>query len=769
MFYLHKKIATLSILVLTAGFFLAKPSFALENRTYPQKIRVLEIRFFPAGNDFLYHPDTLSAQLQTMIRDASKFHGYTNSSAIPSTEVEIVQVINHQSKRPSGGGDWEESYKQILQQDNVCETIKNQNIDQLWVWADPRAGYDESPGQEYVISSNFFRNSVQPVTIPSEPFCNGERGFVFFEFDFSRTADLALHSYGHYLEGLIGNLQSGELFWKQYSGETSGSFPRSERCGNVHFPPNGRYGYDYGNTAYVRTSCENWNPAVSGTKTRMNCNRWGCSQEGYLKWWMQNMPNQGNTLTYQGKKLPNWFDFTANLDNAISSYDTDNTYYLNEAFMNLNTQPVAPPAQIGLTTTAKQNSGTTLSLDHTINGENLLLIVSASYRAATNPTAHIQTLSFGGQNMNFIRRDAHADRTTEMWYLQNPTAGAGTLTAVWDANPEDQVLAATTVSGVDIADPIVRSAGAGSNIQDGANPGTQSLTIASGQNEIVLGVLSTYPDGGSNIASAQNNTAQVWNVRTANNNIASQGAAKPGGADTVTLDFASPKNWSWAMSAVSIRLIPIPAVALTVATDKSSYIAGQDTSATVTVDVKDEHGIAISGLLPGAFATLLDSSAQTATFSETTTPGTYTSSLDLTTVQTGAHSLQISVTDTRSLTGTKSTSFSVSDPQQQATTAKVQNIIYRTEGGKNNNKNLVITVKVINNLDASVSGASVSINLLRTGNTVFSSAGTTDSNGEVSYTYSNAAAACYQTTVTAVIANQLTWDNITPSNQFCKQ
>lgn len=754
------------ICALLASLSIAQPAFALPAQTYPHKIRVVEVRFFPAGSNYVYHPDTLSTQLQGMIKDASSFHKYAVPTATPSTEIEVVQVINHQGKRPTGNGDWEESYKQILQNDNLCDIITTQNIDQLWIWADPRAGFDEAPGQEYAISSNRFRNLVQPAVIPSTPFCGGARGFTFFEFDFSRTADLALHSYGHYLEGLIANVQSRELFWQRYAGENSGSFLRSERCGNVHFPPNGRNDYDYSNSSYVKSACESWDPALTGTKVRMNCTRWGCTQEGYLKWWMQNMPNQNNTLTYLGKKLPNWFDFTYDIDSALNNYAADSTYFTNTSFMDANKPPLPLPDHIGTSTSAKQNSGTVLTMNHTVTGTNPLLIVSASYRAATNPTAALTSVTYGSQNLTFIRRDAHADRVTEMWYLQNPPAGTQTVTGTWNLNPEDQIITATTLYDV-AADPIARSAGAGSNLQDGTHAGAQSLTIASSPAEVVLGVLSTYPDGSLNSATAKNDTVELWNVKTTQNNIASQGAGEKG-ASSVTLEFASPINWSWAMSGVSIRIIPTPSVSVSLTADKLSYVRGTDTVASLTTRVTDEYGNPISGLSGSAFVSELDGiTPVTLTYTEAPA-GTYTASLDLTSLQNGNHTLFTTVTDSRALSGSASVLMTLSDPIPVPTTSLVSGITYALEGGKQNNKNLVITAHIVNDLAAAVPGASVSMQLKKSTTVVLTATGTTDASGNVTFTYLNAAAACYSSTITQVTSTGLTWDGVTPSNQFCK-
>ena len=67
-----------------------------------------------------------------------------------------------------------------------------------------------------------------------------------------------------------------------------------------------------------------------------------------------------------------------------------------------------------------------------------------------------------------------------------------------------------------------------------------------------------------------------------------------------------------------------------------------------------------------------------------------------------------------------------------------------------------------------VSGASVSIDLFRDGSLVGSGTGTTGTDGTVTFTLKNAASGCYTTTVTDVTAAGLTWDGITPANDFDK-
>lgn len=108
---------------------------------------------------------------------------------------------------------------------------------------------------------------------------------------------------------------------------------------------------------------------------------------------------------------------------------------------------------------------------------------------------------------------------------------------------------------------------------------------------------------------------------------------------------------------------------------------------------------------------------------------------------------------------------------QEATSAtgvKVDSIAYATNGGRNNDRHLSVTVSLKDNLGEVVAGASVSITLYRDGNQVASGTGTTGSNGTVSFTLNNAASGFYETVVDDVSADGLVWDGVYPVNGFEK-
>jgi len=142
-----------------------------------------------------------------------------------------------------------------------------------------------------------------------------------------------------------------------------------------------------------------------------------------------------------------------------------------------------------------------------------------------------------------------------------------------------------------------------------------------------------------------------------------------------------------------------------------------------------------------------------------------------TTLSDGIHTITAtSGVDTGGKIGSASISITVgtSPPPEEATTVSVSGITYATEGGRNGDKHLLITVALADDLGSPVGGASVSIDLLRNGSSVASFTGTTGTDGTVSFALKNAASGTYTTNVTNVTAADLIWDGVTPANEFDK-
>jgi len=106
------------------------------------------------------------------------------------------------------------------------------------------------------------------------------------------------------------------------------------------------------------------------------------------------------------------------------------------------------------------------------------------------------------------------------------------------------------------------------------------------------------------------------------------------------------------------------------------------------------------------------------------------------------------------------------DPAQEPTDVFVAEIVYAPAGPKG--KDLDVTVVLLDNLDQPVAGASVSIEVALGDDSYDSRTGATGEDGTVTFKLRNAPLGTYTTTVTAVDAGALIWEELTPPNTFTK-
>ena len=88
----------------------------------------------------------------------------------------------------------------------------------------------------------------------------------------------------------------------------------------------------------------------------------------------------------------------------------------------------------------------------------------------------------------------------------------------------------------------------------------------------------------------------------------------------------------------------------------------------------------------------------------------------------------------------------------EPTTVSVSLITYGSEGGKNKDKHLLVTITLIDDLSNFVSGASVSIDLSRDDLVIASGTATTSTDGTVTFSLKNAPSGHYETDVTNVVS-----------------
>ncbi len=297
----------------------------------------------------------LSEGTAEALTKASVYHGYKREG-VPSLNYSIVEskeflkpILRTQNQ------DWDfiADHLSELSALDVCNYVDNKGIKEVWIFMyhndppkDSNGNSIKDSDRYYVVPtesnmamgtevrqywnynnygdiSNSFRFNDLPTCIHT---------YTVYEYNYGREIGEALHDHGHQLEALFHYADNSDekpagadgLFWKRLVGsEYKDYLITVPHCGWIHYPPNAQEeGYSYESKNKVWSDCENWNPDGTGEKEYIGCEKWSCTQEGFIVWWMQNIPGKGNNLSFEGKQLRNWWEFVGDFDMAIAKGKT---------------------------------------------------------------------------------------------------------------------------------------------------------------------------------------------------------------------------------------------------------------------------------------------------------------------------------------------------------------------------------------------------------------------------------------------------------------
>ncbi len=323
---------------------------------------------------------------------------------------------------------------------------------------------------------------------------------------------------------------------------------------------------------------------------------------------------------------------------------------------------------------------------------------------------------------------------------------AGITDANGDRNINDEVRQVLDDTAEDLGDP-GRDNKYGYGLVDAAAavaavtpPATGSIagTVTNATDSTAISGATVSVDTGQSATTANDGTYTITDVPVGDRTVTASADGFDSASPTVTVSENATATADFALS-------PTPV----------GSIAGTVTNA--------DDATAISGA-----TVLVEDTGQSAT---TDANGDYT----ISDVPTGDHTVTASADGFQSASPTATVSENTTttadfalNPVTTATEVTVDSITYATEGGRNQDKHLLITIALVDDLGQAVSGASVSIDLFRDAVKIASGTGTTGTDGTLTFSLKNASSGCYTTTVTAVTASALTWDDATPANEFCK-
>ena len=183
----------------------------------------------------------------------------------------------------------EADYHAIIDRFNILQLIANHEIDELWVFNFPHAGFYESimggPGA-------FWCNAP-----PLKNTDAALRRFVIMGFSYERSVGEMLENMGHRaesilektFEGLIGNAN----LWKRFI-RYEKTAPGKAAVGNIHFAPNSQRDYDWNNSSSVSSESDDWLknfPNFKGEVRTVTSNDWGNGDiRKHHVWWFRHLP-----------------------------------------------------------------------------------------------------------------------------------------------------------------------------------------------------------------------------------------------------------------------------------------------------------------------------------------------------------------------------------------------------------------------------------------------------------------------------------------------
>ena len=351
--------------VVIVQFFPTLDSTYIEWETPWEKVTLEEIKL---------RTNIFSKRVKFAVEEGSRYHGYQDSTALPSLGYRIIEIINIYEHMPMSDNIcwWNPTnhypdYNKVFQRINAEHYVNNLGVKEFWIWY---CGFKIN-GIGYELPES---NHSSPIT---GDVSNSERNnndmpiydfsYITYIFGWQLHHAYAIHNVGHQIESMlsfVNGKQDGnnDLFIHKFCGMDSTETWTTGRCGWTHMPPNTNLDYIYDDTTLVLSDCEDWTPDKTGEHKLVNVNTWQNlpyifpdepedwtpddspyhinfpkAETNFYIYWRQNIPGYQNNIAYgENGNITNWWQFISDWDNSIQS--TNGLYFSPPTEINNNTE-----------------------------------------------------------------------------------------------------------------------------------------------------------------------------------------------------------------------------------------------------------------------------------------------------------------------------------------------------------------------------------------------------------------------------------------------
>jgi hypothetical protein len=268
------------------------------------------------------------------MEQGSRYHGYKDENAKPSLDYQVVAIYEFREPTPKTfkGEQPMPDYNAIMKKIDGQTWVEQKGVKEVWIFSyhSKVIGLWESDmaGPWGDISNSDRDPNDLPVY---------KNTYTVFTYNYGRGPSEAMEDHIHQIEAVLNYVDGRDrtnpdewrrlLFWGKFVGSDKSCkmIPTEEgfyRCGWAHYPPNGESDYDWRNTRTVTSDIEDWKPDGSGEKKPVSSDRWEGDSYKWFIYWMQNIPGKDNGLTFNGKRLINWWLIVGDFDYAMKNKKT---------------------------------------------------------------------------------------------------------------------------------------------------------------------------------------------------------------------------------------------------------------------------------------------------------------------------------------------------------------------------------------------------------------------------------------------------------------
>ncbi len=184
----------------------------------------------------------------------------------------------------------EVDYYAILNQFDLLHRVARNEIDEVWAFNFPHAGFYESV---MAGPKAFWCNA--PALKNTEA---ANRRFVIMGFSYERGVGEMLEAFGHRAESILAKTferLSGEAnLWQRFV-RYEKIAPGRAAVGSIHFAPNSERDYDWNNPTLVWSECYDWLlnfPNFKGDIREVSAKEWGSGDiRLHHQWWLKHLPH----------------------------------------------------------------------------------------------------------------------------------------------------------------------------------------------------------------------------------------------------------------------------------------------------------------------------------------------------------------------------------------------------------------------------------------------------------------------------------------------